>query len=917
MTTDNIEILIRDQGAPIVIRNFNEIAGAARGTESAIVAVDRAAKALMATFRLFFGIGILNELRKYADGWASASGQIRIATKDLNEAALVQEKLFQVAQKSRQEFNGLISLYTASARAGKTFGASQQDIIQFTENVSKSLAVQHVTATEARGALLQLGQALGSGVVRAQEFNSVMQGTPYILEVVAKNIKGANGNVQQLRQMMLEGKLTSKDFFEAFLKGSKTINEDFGKASITIGQGFTLLNNSIERAVGRFDEMTGSSNALGKSLKATSETIDSIGSNSDKIASGLTTQTEAINTMDVSLGDLGNAFVEVSKPMRDAFSQDILRVFNATLSTTTSVFHTLFDGIIKDLEKVINVFSSEEGGLAGAIKSTAKLFDFLGGSVSGMVIFIKNIKDTVLGVNSDKSFGQDFGRDIAKSMAEGMESQGGFLAAGVDSLFAKAKEEAEKRKSDEDLAKLFAYTAADLTVKGKESPLTTAKDIEERKRLEKSLESLVSKIAPAQGALLEMKRAEELLNQAQSKGLINLDQKNKYLEALKLHYEDIKEPIGKFTRAIEEENKLLNFSVRDREIQKRLDKFQLQQKEKGLDIGQKELAQLKDKLKTQQQLQELDQAKQSLISGSSGEQRRQLSIQQQALGAASKDLSPQDIVKIQTDLAKARVDLGDATWADGVTAALSKITDGFKNVGASISDIAGTSLKSLSDGFADSMGRAIVYGDNLQESLKGIGKSILSDVISAVIKMGIQWALTKSSMLAVDEATTAAATTTSVAAAGATATAWAPAAATTTLGSFGTNVPLALAGIAAVYALTKGFKTGGYTGEGGVNDVAGVVHGREFVMNAAATAAYRPTLEAMNSGRSGPGSGINIQVHNYGTQVEVQQLSKNDIVIIAKQVVDSHAPKVIASQITNPNSVVSKSLNVLDTNRRN
>jgi TP901 family phage tail tape measure protein len=49
------------------------------------------------------------------------------------------------------------------------------------------------------------------------------------------------------------------------------------------------------------------------------------------------------------------------------------------------------------------------------------------------------------------------------------------------------------------------------------------------------------------------------------------------------------------------------------------------------------------------------------------------------------------------------------------------------------------------------------------------------------------------------------------------------------------------------------FDTGGYTGDLAVNDVAGVVHGREFVINAAATARNRPALEAINAGRSVPG----------------------------------------------------------------
>ena len=101
----------------------------------------------------------------------------------------------------------------------------------------------------------------------------------------------------------------------------------------------------------------------------------------------------------------------------------------------------------------------------------------------------------------------------------------------------------------------------------------------------------------------------------------------------------------------------------------------------------------------------------------------------------------------------------------------------------------------------------------------------------------------------------------------------------------------------------------------GVGQVAGVVHGKEFVMNAEATARNRPTLEAMNKGATIGGSAqVSVSIENYGTSkdFEVQQLSETDIRIIArdeaKQAVRQEAPGLISAEISNPNSSVSKSL---------
>jgi phage-related minor tail protein len=187
------------------------------------------------------------------------------------------------------------------------------------------------------------------------------------------------------------------------------------------------------------------------------------------------------------------------------------------------------------------------------------------------------------------------------------------------------------------------------------------------------------------------------------------------------------------------------------------------------------------------------------------------------------------------------------------------------------------------------------------------------------------------------------ATTTAAGVASATtlAAAYAPAAAAASLASYGANAAPAMTGIANTYALTgmlsvpKGFRTGGFTGNAGENEIAGVVHGGEYVFNAEAVRRIGVSqLEAMQSGdvgsrgsRSSAGgtfsadtpdsSGwpvLNVTIENYGTdkEFEVQQLSESDVRVIARDearaVTREYAPGVIAAGLGDPNSTVSKSL---------
>ncbi|MCB1282321.1 MAG: hypothetical protein KDB18_12445, partial [Salinibacterium sp.] len=83
--------------------------------------------------------------------------------------------------------------------------------------------------------------------------------------------------------------------------------------------------------------------------------------------------------------------------------------------------------------------------------------------------------------------------------------------------------------------------------------------------------------------------------------------------------------------------------------------------------------------------------------------------------------------------------------------------------------------------------------------------------------------------------------------------------------------------VSSIQSVTLGFKKGGYTGDGPLDGVAGVVHRREFVMNAAATAANRPVLEAMNSGKGlAVRSQNKVELHFHGVTEEPRVEESND-----------------------------------------
>lgn len=245
----------------------------------------RAASAGMRSALLASTAGIaaafsVDRIKDYADGYTRYTNQLKVA--GLEGAALgrTQEQLYAIAQRYGVQLESVGTLYGRASQSAKALGASDAELIRFTNGVGAALKVQGGAASEAQGALMQLSQLLGAGTVRAEEFNSVNEGARPILQAVANGIDKYKGSVAALRADVLAGSVTSKDFFQGFLKGSAQLEAQAAKSNLTIGASLTILNNALGKYIGEADA----------SLSATarvSQAITSVADNLDLVAPAL------------------------------------------------------------------------------------------------------------------------------------------------------------------------------------------------------------------------------------------------------------------------------------------------------------------------------------------------------------------------------------------------------------------------------------------------------------------------------------------------------------------------------------------------------------------------------------------------------------------------------------------------------
>ena len=305
-----------------------------------------------------------------------------------------------------------------------------------------------------------------------------------------------------------------------------------------------------------------------------------------------------------------------------------------------------------------------------------------------------------------------------------------------------------------------------------------------------------------------------------------------------------------------------------------------------------------------------------------------LKAQEEALQRVRGNLTPQQYQQQKSGLkmqgVQNRINDGTGSANDVGIGALNQAFGQFKGVLPTITNDLGNFFSQMGQGLGDSISKLLTMQGGF-EDLGNVARQALGQLVGGLVQLGVQWLINE----AISATVGATATASTAVEAGAAATAWAPAAAMASLATLGANAAPATAAItgtnilAQTLASVPGLKEGGFTGMGGVNDIAGVVHGQEFVVNAKATSLNRPALEAMNRGGgtgSSYGSSSNsnnhprVVVNNYGTPqaYQVDSVSRDEIRLIAKdvseQTVAKRTPSIVSNQIKNPNSQVSKAL---------
>lgn len=221
-------------------QNQDEFTQSVRRSESRMNRLGSATIAVNQGLELMQRIGTgINGFMKQADEAAMINSRIGMMNDGLLEHHELQKNILKMANDTRTGYAETVDLMSKLTMSGAF--DSTQDVASITESINKAIRIGGGTDEMNKSAMLQLSQALGSGVLQGDELRSLSENAPYMMKVLADGLGVARG---ELKQMGADGELTTDVVIQAFENQRDVINSTFENIPRTWGDVTTKLGNS-------------------------------------------------------------------------------------------------------------------------------------------------------------------------------------------------------------------------------------------------------------------------------------------------------------------------------------------------------------------------------------------------------------------------------------------------------------------------------------------------------------------------------------------------------------------------------------------------------------------------------------------------------------------------------------------------
>ncbi|MFW2160847.1 tape measure protein [Acinetobacter beijerinckii] len=316
------------------------------------------------------GVGLgVKELAEAADSYAMLSAKIQQATKDSGDFKKAIASVHQIALQTNSSLDATASLFTKLNTVAKEMGQTQQYALDMTSTVIKAIQLGGGSAQASEAAVQQFIQAMQGGVLRGEEFNSIMENGYGLAEALAKGLGVTTG---ELRKMAEAGELSAERVLGALAKQKAGVDAQYAELPLTIGNALQKIATSWQILIGEMDQANGASATVAQWLSTIADNLDIV---------------------EVLLNDIGDGFVWFGDQLKKIDPQTIEALKTALLSaydaikslgtTVGTVFEATGDilnttlGQIFNFSSGIDSASDKTNGFTKALQAVNVVFGFL------------------------------------------------------------------------------------------------------------------------------------------------------------------------------------------------------------------------------------------------------------------------------------------------------------------------------------------------------------------------------------------------------------------------------------------------------------------------------------------------------------------------------------------------------------
>ena len=346
--TASLIVSAKVEGADKLKSDLNTISNEAKKAEKSASQLSGAFTTLKTAMAAVAGSMIVREFVQISDEMSLMNSRLKKATDSMAEFAAQQKALHAIARDTHADIKDTTDLYVKLAPALKDLGKNTDEINKVTSSFTKALQLGGASAEEAAAAIKQFGQAMGSGALKGDEFNSIAEASPTLMRYFAD---GLGVPIGKLKELASQGKLTAEAVSGALLKMNEQIDKDFTQMPVTVGKAFTDLKTEMSLLVAEFNEAAGATGGMSQGLEKIADWIKD--NRSDIVEFGLDVY-RSFQLMGTAVIWLGLAVDKVFTAIPTAIA--------LAIDTATTTLSNGLNSMIAEAEKTYNSIASLWGG---------------------------------------------------------------------------------------------------------------------------------------------------------------------------------------------------------------------------------------------------------------------------------------------------------------------------------------------------------------------------------------------------------------------------------------------------------------------------------------------------------------------------------------------------------------------------